>query len=140
MDNDNSLRPDGSKKGTGYFGPVPRPDGRVSTELTFLAHDENGNEVTGPYITPNVDYDQMNELLNLKDGEHPSAGIRNKAMAYAIKRQNDGLSPYWQKGEQVYDVPKPQHIMRENLVRSFKDAYEKRLVSDGGLAQRLLEK
>ena len=74
---DDSLRPDGSRKGTGYFGPIPRPDGRVSTELTFLGHTDSGKEVVGPYITPNMNYGQMNELLNLKDGEHPSASIRN---------------------------------------------------------------
>ena len=45
----NSLRPDGTFKGQGYYGEIPTKDGRVMTELT-TGFEIDGEEVEIPLL------------------------------------------------------------------------------------------
>jgi len=44
---DYGNRPDGSKKGRGYFGEIKRPDGAVSTELSVSVEFKSASIFSG---------------------------------------------------------------------------------------------
>tara|TARA_R110000868_G_scaffold340880_1_gene601716 strand:+ start:152 stop:577 length:426 start_codon:yes stop_codon:yes gene_type:complete len=92
-------------KQAGYFGELARPDGGVSTELSF-DFDNNGQNVQAPLLTPNLNAAQISELLSLQDGQRPSQGIYDAAQAHAMKRGMAGMNPFWTPGEQFTQVPK----------------------------------
>ena len=87
------------KKGKGYFGPLKRPDKKISTELSFTFHrpEFNQAEIEAPLLVPSLDYDEVKLLLS---GKKPTDSIYNKAEEYAMMRISFGLSPFAQEGEQ----------------------------------------
>lgn len=103
------LREDGTPKSTGFFGKLTRPDGRVSTELSFST-----DKVFGPYLVPTLNKAEVNELLNLKEGQHPNREIRIKAEKHALDRKAAGKSTFWEDGEEVYNVPLTRNIPQNN--------------------------
>lgn len=95
---DYGNRPDGTPKGTGFFGELKRPDGGVSTEIS-VGVGINGKEVDIPLIVPTLTKKELNWLLKAdiqsKDffSKLPSS-IMDKAYENAKSRINSGLSPF----------------------------------------------
>ena len=87
------LRPDGTTKGEGFFGKLPRPDNRVSTEIG-IGVTIDGKEVLIPSMVPTLNKAELDELLSLPEGKIPSLAIRQKAQAHAEERMKRGLSPF----------------------------------------------
>lgn len=91
------------QKGNGYFGPLLRPDGNLSSELSF-DFDHNGKSVQAPLIVPTLNKSQLDELLSLPDGKQPSQGIYDAAQQYAIDRLMRG-KPTFSLPNEVYPLP-----------------------------------
>ena len=92
-----ALRADGSQKGLGFFGVLPRPDKKFSTELS-IGVNFNGKEMEIPSIVPTLTEGELNFLLK---GNKPNKVIIQKAVEFARERLGAGLSPFAQQGEQV---------------------------------------
>ena len=55
-----------------------------------------------PALVPTLTSEEIDSLLN----EGPiTESIQKKAKASAKKRMANGLSPFWEEGEEVFDVP-----------------------------------
>lgn len=90
------LRPDGTRKGAGYFGPISRPDGKVSTELSY-SDPERGQRNLAPLLVPGLNRQQIDHLLS---GGEPTDEIYNIANRHAASRslpfaniQEEGRTP-----------------------------------------------
>ena len=94
---DYGNRPDGTAKGTGFFGLLNRPDGTDSTELS-IGVEMDGKETLIPAIVPTLTQDELNTVLT--SGVTPQ--IVRKAADYARERISNGLNPFWQQGEKTY--------------------------------------
>ncbi len=68
---DYGKRPDGSKKGRGYFGEIKRPDGAVSTELS-VSVEFDGKEQEIPLLVPTLSRSEIDRLIG---GERPDDGM-----------------------------------------------------------------
>jgi hypothetical protein len=81
-------RPDGTKKGRGWFGEIPMQDGsgRVMTELTGGF---DGQDM--PIVAPNLSPEDLNHLAK---GKKPTKEILDKAYFHGRYRLDQGLSPY----------------------------------------------
>lgn len=89
---DYGLRPNGTKKGEGWLGKIysRKAKDQFSTELT------TGVEVDGismdiPLLVPAL---TKAEAQHLADGGDPTKPIMDKAIDWAMKRKQEGLSPY----------------------------------------------
>lgn len=94
------MRIDGKPKGNGFFGPLLRPDGNLSSELSF-SFDKDGQTINAPLIVPTMDSDQLNHLLN---GGDPTPDIYRTAQIHAISRVQSGQSPFARSNE-IYPLP-----------------------------------
>lgn len=88
-------RADGSKKGRGFLGPLLRPDGGVSTELSMGTSDVDGVERDIPTLVPTLSGDEVRYLLE----NEPEAGavpdsIAAKAIDHARMRQRTGRAVF----------------------------------------------
>ena len=102
---DFGLRPDGTPKGSGFLGVLPRPDGEVSTEIS-VGVNINGQEVEIPSLVPTLDQAERDYLLNTPlSPEMWKTPIGQQIMAKAVEhakgRMAEGKSPFAQEGEQV---------------------------------------
>lgn len=89
-------------KRAGYFGEVPRPDGDVSTELSFdFTH--NGQNVSAPLMVPTL---EAQELAHLLRGGAPTRAIYDKAISHALSRGMGGKDPFWTPSEPFSPLPK----------------------------------
>lgn len=79
-------------KGRGYFGPLRRPDGRVSTELSIGV---NGTEI--PSLVPTL---SLEELQYLMAGGQMTPEIVQKAKLWADTHKSPFAS-----GNQIRAVP-----------------------------------
>ena len=113
--NNGELRPDGAKKGKGFFGEIKRPDGKVSTELS-IGVNLGGKEVIIPTMVPSLTQAEVSHLLSGK--YNPSAWqgvddvISRKAIDFARQRQAQ-KKPYFATPEEEgkfkpTPVPVPQ--------------------------------
>ena len=105
--NQEDLRADGTKKGTGYLGVLNRPDGGVSSEIS-IGVEIDGKEVEIPSIVPTLTSEEVNYLLNNPTDENLwkteiGKRIMDKAYDHAMMRMNKGLSPFYQEGEERQD-------------------------------------
>lgn len=106
---DYGNRPDGSKKGAGYFGVIKRPDGKVMTEISIgVALD--GKETLIPLIVPTLDKKELDYLIksNVKSKDFFSKlppTIINKAVDHAVGRMKNGLSPFIGSDETPLSLP-----------------------------------
>lgn len=107
---DYGNRPDGTKKGTGFFGEIKRPDGNVMTEIS-VGVGLNGKEVNIPLIVPTLDKKELNYLMRndpkssqFMDLMPPS--IMNKAVDHAAMRMKEGKSPFISPDEKPAELPK----------------------------------
>ena len=93
--NDGALRPDGTPKGNGFLGPLQRPDGNISTELS-IGVDIGGQEALIPSIVPTLTKEELDSLLA---GGEMTPEIVDKATKHAQERMSQGLSPFASEGE-----------------------------------------
>jgi hypothetical protein len=95
-------RPDGSAKGTGFFGEIPHPTkpGVFSTELTIGVH-LDGKPQNIPLIVPTLNRQELDAVMMGKEDDR----IVRKAVDHAKQRLNQGRSPYAEPNE-VYPLPK----------------------------------
>lgn len=90
------LRHDGAgAKGRGFMGPLTRPDGGVSTELS-AGMNVDGKDAEVPLLVPTLSKEEIAHLLS--DGE-PTGEIYAKAMEHAQQRMRSGQSPFAGMGD-----------------------------------------
>src|SRR5690349_2801603 len=99
---DYGKRQDGTAKGLGFFGEIPRPDGSISTELSADA-DIDGQNVSFPLLVPTLSREEIDHLVS---GKQPTPQIFDKAIGFAVQRMKAGLSPFAGHGEQG-PLPQP---------------------------------
>jgi LAS superfamily LD-carboxypeptidase LdcB len=121
--NQEDLRADGTQKGTGYLGVLNRPDGGVSSELS-MGVEIDGKEVQIPTMVPTLNPEEINYLLNIPTDEdlmrtEIGKRIMDKAYNHAMMRMDQGLSPFYQEGEERQDtgVPRKQNIFNTKYKR-----------------------
>ena len=85
-------RADGTKKGTGFLGPMKMQDGSdaVATEIS-IGVNIDGKETQIPTLVPTLTKDEVNYLLK---GGQPTPEIVQKAVDHANKRIKEGKSPF----------------------------------------------
>ena len=93
-----NARPDGSPKGTGFFGALKRPDGKVSTEIS-IGLDVDGKQINVPLLVPSLTFEELNYLLqgnvDSKDFlKNLPSSIMDKAYNHAEQRIKAGMSPF----------------------------------------------
>ena len=110
--NDPSLRPDGTKKGLGYFGPLPMTDksGRVMTEYS-IGVNFGDKEVLIPTLVPTLNKKELDYLLGGGTINESSIGKRifNKAVDHAKERLANGKSPF---ADEVQQEPTDKEEMK----------------------------
>jgi len=87
---DDTTRNDGTKKGNGYLGPLKRPDGMVSTEIS-VGVNFDGQEREIPLLVPTLTQKEIDHLLS---GAKETPEILRKAVDHAQKRLSQGKSPF----------------------------------------------
>ena len=103
-------RADKTKKGTGYFGVINRPDGKVSTEISVSFDDVLGGKEI-PLIVPTLTSSELKYLIE-NDVDSPTfmekmpRSIIDKAADHAILRDKQHKSPFYQEGEERSILPK----------------------------------
>ena len=107
------YRRDGSMKSNQVFlGQIVRDDGGVMTEFStnveeinkrfgdspFSYVDEKTNKrvVDFPTLVPTLTAKEVETLRTLPEGKKPPKSILNKAAKHAIKRLEQGKSPFYQ--------------------------------------------
>lgn len=107
---DYGNRPDGTKKGTGFFGEIKRPDGNVMTEIS-IGVGLNGKETNIPLIVPTLTKQEMDYLLKndpksktFMNKMPPS--IIDKAVDHAVMRMKEGKSPFVGADEKAMELPR----------------------------------
>ena len=91
------LRADGTSKGLGFFGPLTRPDGRVSTELS-IGVSFDGREAQIPLLVPTLTRIEIQRLLS---GAKASPSVVDKAVKFYQARRAAGQPAFAQPGEQL---------------------------------------
>jgi hypothetical protein len=91
-------RPDGTQKGLGWLGMLPRPDGGVSTELS-AGVEIGGKETLIPLLVPTLAPDEVNWLLKAAEDDPQffnkmPPSILDKAVQHATQRIHLGLNPF----------------------------------------------
>jgi hypothetical protein len=102
---DDTIRADGTKKGTGFLGPLKRPDGMTMTEYS-VGVNIDGKDVEIPTLVPTLTQDEIDSLLNLPDGDKPPRAIINKAIDHARNRIKNNKSPFWNPQDDGQPTPK----------------------------------
>lgn len=129
-------REDGTEKGNGYFGTLPRKDGsgKVSGELGIGMDLGDGKETEIPAMVPTLNKKELDFLLTsgsdaLFDKKDPTArGIIDKAVAHAKARIADGKSVWAAPGERT-PIPGGADDVQQNPV-SRNGPYDEYLSSD----------
>jgi hypothetical protein len=107
--NAKDIRPDGTIKGLGFLGPLKRPDGGVSTEIS-VGVGLGGKEIDIPMMVPNLAKHEIDFLLNTPEDKLIEAdknlykSIVDKAVEHAKMRLKSGKSVFAEEGE-TPDVP-----------------------------------
>ena len=95
------MRPDGTPKGTGYFGPIKHPNGRdVSTELSADSSDVLGGKLF-PLLVPTLTREEIDYLIS---GKQPTTAIFHKAASFAKDRAKKGFPLFAAEGE-IFKLP-----------------------------------
>ena len=103
-------RPDGTKKGAGYFGVIKRPDGNVMSEVSIGVSLE-GKETLLPLIVPTLNKQEMDYLMRNDPksktfmSKLPST-IIDKAVDHAVMRMKGGKSPFADPNEAPAELPR----------------------------------
>ena len=98
------LRADGTKKGRGFLGNLPRMDasGQHSSELSRSSDWKGGKEY--PLLVPPLDQKEREHLLSLpgkawNSNKELMRGIERKALTHARIRDKKGKGPFAEEGE-----------------------------------------
>jgi hypothetical protein len=102
---DDTIRADGTKKDTGFLGPLKRPDGMTMTEYS-VGVNIDGRDVEIPTLVPTLTQEEIDLLLNLPDGDKPPRAIINKAIDHARGRIKNNKSPFWNPQDDGPRTPK----------------------------------
>lgn len=92
----------GRAKGAGFLGPLKRPDGSVSTEIS-IGVNIDGKEMEIPTLVPTLSRAEVETLLSLPDDAEMPESIVQKAVAFARERTKKGLPAFAQEGE-LFDI------------------------------------
>lgn len=92
-------RTDGTPKGLGFFGEIPRQDDpkSFSTELSATMN-LGGKDILLPLLVPTLTHEEITALVA---GQAPTKAMYDKAAVHAIERLKAGKSPFAGAGEQV---------------------------------------
>lgn len=85
-------------KGPGFFGNLQHITGMPSTEISIGI-----DNMEVPSLVPTLTRDEINFLLQ---GNKPSKKIADKAAEYAKMRASQGKSPFAQRGELEWPLPR----------------------------------
>ena len=113
-----TTRPDGTKKGKGFLGELKRPDGNISTELSFDT-EIDGEKLLMPAIVPGLTKNEKDYLLKTPPGDIFTSDkkmwekIQKKAIDHAMKRKKEGKSPFIEKGEKPESSTKIQNLRKK---------------------------
>lgn len=97
------LRQDNTPKASGFFGPLPTPQGNVATELS-IGVNFDGQERLIPALVPTLNTDEVQHLLG---GGDPTPSIVNKAVSFARGRLSSNLNPFASNEEIPYGIQLP---------------------------------
>lgn len=88
-------RTDGTPKGLGYFGKLPRIDDKTifSTELE-ISVDVGGRELSLPLLVPTLTKQELDVVLSTSDITKIPDTIVNKAIKHGLNRIKQGKSPF----------------------------------------------
>lgn len=94
-DPNEGVRADGTPKGKGFFGELPRKDGGISTEIS-VGVNIDGKEVQIPTLVPTLSPREKQWLLenDISDPKRIPQSILNKAVAHARERIAKKESPF----------------------------------------------
>jgi hypothetical protein len=102
------ARPDGTAKGTGFFGELQVPGG-VATEYSMASNalQVNGKPIDFPTIVPTLTASELQMMLNdiIPNKKPIPEPIVQKAIKHAKSRLDRGLSPFAGADEQ-FPLPK----------------------------------
>lgn len=91
---DYGTRPDGSAKGSGFFGELPLPDGKVATEYSMSTGDVTveGKEVDFPTLVPTLTAEERHIMVTdiIPNEKRVPREIANKAIDFARSRIKEG--------------------------------------------------
>ena len=96
---DESIRADGTKKGTGYFGVLKTKGGYDATEMS-IGVEMDGKETEIPTLVPTLSEEEKSYLLDTPIDKHSTADknmynkIVQKAVDHARERIKSGKSPF----------------------------------------------
>lgn len=99
---DDMTRVDGTEKSSqGFLGPIKNDvTGQTMTEVS-IGVEIDGKETLIPAIVPTLSNEQIETLKNLEVGKEPiPQDIQETAKQHAENRIEQGLSPFYQDGEQ----------------------------------------
>lgn len=108
--NPKDVRRDGNMKGLGFLGPLKRPDGGISSELS-IGVNIGGKEMEIPSVVPTLAKYEVNYLLNTPEDKLFDAdpkiwkSIQQKAVQHAIDRIKSGRSVWAEEGESPASPP-----------------------------------
>jgi hypothetical protein len=91
---DYGARVDGTRKGRGFLGEIPTPDGSVMTEYS-IGIDWGEGEQEIPTLVPGLTREQISYLAQ---GGDPTPEIVDLAINHARRRLQMGLSPFAVRG------------------------------------------
>lgn len=108
--NPKDIRPDGTMKGLGFLGPLKRPDGGVSTEIS-VGVGLGKKEMDIPMMVPTLAKHEVDFLLNTPEDKLQTAdenlykSILDKAVEHAKMRLELGKSVFAEDGESPDSPP-----------------------------------
>lgn len=85
----------------GFFGPLKRPDGSFSSELS-TENDIGGKNVEHPLLVPTLSFSEIQHLLADKE---PTPEIYRKSIDHAAMRIQQGKSPFAGYGDLYFPLP-----------------------------------
>ena len=95
---DYGLRPDGTKKGKGWLGPLKSPAGHDVTEYT-IGVPIGGKEMDIPTIVPTLTKQEIAQVLSAADNdEDVPDSVKRKAIAHAEMMIKSGRSVFAPRG------------------------------------------
>lgn len=110
---DFGSRPDGTKKGMGFLGPIDTGDGNFATELSVrMKH--KGKLVEIPALVPGLSENEVKGLLTNFDQTY-TPDVESRVKAFAQDRLDQGLSPFARPGE-MYPFPSDKNRWERSTI------------------------
>jgi hypothetical protein len=103
-------REDGTAKGEGFLGVFRTPSGEVMSEFSIADSEDprlrgpNGEHLDYPTLVPTLTREEIQTLVNRREGDPVPESIKQKAEAHALARIEKGEPVFAQPGEQHLDI------------------------------------